>query len=159
MEGFREVTLFWSMNFLMRAAPVPMNQFWYEARALASEIYPGDFYRESDLSTVYRKALEYRSGLRVIYKGKLYPPLYTPRNETLAEVFRITADEEMALKTIISGREKVRRRREKRWADGTKPREESWERTRPWETFGISRATWFRRGCPLPGGLQPPSPL
>ena len=150
VEGFRELTLFWSMNFLMMASPVPLNQFWYEAQALASEIYPGDFYRESDLSTVYRKAFEYRSGARVIYNGRQYPPLYTPRNETLAEAFGITSDEEPYLKTIISDGEKVRRRREKRWAEGVRPWSESAERTRPWEAFGISRRTWYRRGCPLP---------
>ena len=149
-EGFRELTLFWSMNFMMRASPVPLNQFWYEARALAAEIYPGDFYRESDLSTVYRKALEYRSGARVIYNGRQYPPLYTPRNDTLADVVGITSDEEPYLRTIISEGEKVRRRREKRWAEGTTPRAKMPKNTRPWEAFGISRRTWYRRGCPTP---------
>lgn len=149
-EGFREVTLFWSLNFLVRACPVPMSQFWYEARALASEIYPGSWYKESDLSTVYTKALAYRSGERVIYNGKAYPPLYTPHNETLAEVFRITPDEERSLKTIISQDEKVRRRREKRWAEGTTPRASMPKNTRPWEALGMSRATWYRKGCPKP---------
>lgn len=34
------------------------------------------------------------------------------------------------------------------------PREEyernSYARTQPWEHFGISRATWYRRGKPMP---------
>lgn len=148
VEGYRETTLFWSMNFLVMAAPVPDAQFWYESRALASEIYPGDFWRESDLSTVYRKAQEYRAGSRVIYQGRMYPPLYTPKNETLAEAFRIEPEEEQHLQTIISQTEKVRRRREKRWADGARPHAESAERTRPWEALGMSRATWYRKGCP-----------
>lgn len=151
-EGFREVTLFWSMNFLVRACPVPMSQFWYEAQALASEIYPGSWYKESDLSTVYTKALSYRSGERVIFNGKAYPPLYTPRNDTLAEVFQITSDEERSLKTIISQREKDRRRAEKRWAEGSKPHTLSAERTRPWEALGMSRRTWYRKGCPQTPG-------
>lgn len=147
VEGYRETTLFWCMNFLVMAAPVPDNQFWYEARALASEIYPGEFYRESDLSTVYRKAQEYRAGSRVIYQGRMYPPLYTPKNETLAEAFSITPDEEKSLQTIISQAEKVRRRREKRWSDGVQPRN-LLHGERPWEALGISRATWYRKGCP-----------
>jgi hypothetical protein len=145
-EGYRELTLFWSMNFLVMAAPVPPQQFWYEARALASEIYPGE-YRESDLSTVFRKAQEYRAGARVIYGGKMYPPLYTPKNATLAEVFRITSDEERHLQTIVSQAEKNRRLREKRWAEGIKPRN-FLNGERPWEALGMSRATWYRRGQP-----------
>lgn len=152
VEGYRETTLFWCMNFLVMAAPVPDNQFWYEARALASEIYPGDFWRESDLSTVYRKAQEYRAGSRVIYQGRMYPPLYTPKNETLAEAFRIEPEEEQHLQTIISQAEKDRRRALKRWAEGVQPRAEyeanSLERTRPWEALGMSRRTWYRKGCP-----------
>lgn len=153
-EGFREVTLFWLTNFLFLARPVPPSQFWNESQALAAETYPGPWYKKSDLSSVFRKASEYAAGRRVIFNGRAYPPLYTPRNETLAEAFEITADEERKLSTIISSTEKVRRRREQRWAEGTKPWSESWERTRPWEAFGISRATWFRRGCPLPGGFD-----
>jgi hypothetical protein len=29
---------------------------------------------------------------------------------------------------------------------------ESLMRTRPWEKLGISRATWYRRGKPMPNG-------
>lgn len=148
-EGYRETTLFWMVNFLFRASPVPMSQFWNEAQALASEIYPGSWYKESNLTTVYTKALQYRAGDRVIYQGRSYPPLYTPRNDTLAEVFRITAEEERSLKTIISQVEKDRRRAEKRRAEGI-PERNRWVDTRPWEAFGISRATWYRKGCPKP---------
>jgi len=148
VEGYRETTLFWCMNFLVMAAPVPDNQFWYEARALASEIYPGDYWRESDLSTVYRKAQEYRAGSRIIYQGRMYPPLYTPKNETLAEAFRIEPDEERHLQTIISQTEKNRRLRKKRWAEGVQPRSTMPKHTRPWEALGMSRRTWYRKGCP-----------
>lgn len=145
VEGYRETTLFWSVNFLMLATPVPVSQFWYEAQSLAAEYYPGDWYKESSLTTVYTKAKEFREGARVIYGGRSYPPLYTPKNETLAEVFQITPDEEHHLTTIISQGEKVRRRREQRWAEGTRPLSESVSRTRPWEAEGISRRTWYRR--------------
>lgn len=38
------------------------------------------------------------------------------------------------------------------------PREEyeanSYSRTKPWEHFGISRTTWYRRGKPMPSETQ-----
>jgi len=149
-EGYRETTLFWLTNFLFLAAPLPVSEFWREAQALAAEVYPGEFYRDSDLSTVYRKAQEYRAGSRIIFRGRMYPPLYTPKNETLAEVFEITGDEERHLATIISKPEKLRRLREKRWSEGVVPQSQRPGATRPWEAFGISRRTWYRRGSPSP---------
>lgn len=149
-EGFRELTLFWLTNFLFLARPVPASQFWYESQTLAAETYPGPWYKQSDLATVYEKARQYAEGRRVIFNRRAYPPLYTPRNETLAEQFQITAEEERQLSTIISQTEKNRRLREKRWAEGVRPRSSMPKNTRPWEAFGISRATWFRQGCPLP---------
>lgn len=148
-EGYRETTLFWCLNFLFQATPVPMSQFWYEAQALASEISPKEFYKPTDLTTLYNKALAYRAGERVSFNGKTYSPLYTPTNTTLAEIFGITPEEEKYMTTIISKIEKRRRLMETRWESGVKPRSESYARTKPWEAQGISRRTWFRRGCPL----------
>lgn len=148
-EGFREETLFWMVNWLVRASPVSVSEFYREAAALAAEIYPGTWYKESDLTTIYRKAQEYRAGKDVEYNGKQYPALYTPRNDTLINIFEISGEEQKHLLTIIDTDEKVRRRREKRWAAGTK-QQPGWARTKPWEAFGISRATWFRRGKPTP---------
>jgi hypothetical protein len=79
----------------------------------------------------------------VEYQGRTYPPLYTPRNQTLIELFRITPEEERRMKTIISSAEKVRRRREKRREEGTKPQEQSLTRQKPWEIEGVSRRTWY----------------
>ena len=154
--GHRETTLFWELTFLLHAEPGKVSDLWKEAEVLAAEIDPGgSFYRRSDLSTLYRKAKEARAGQVVEFGGRTYPPLYTPRNTTLMEVFRITPDEERELRTIISQVEKVRRRREKRRAEGVRPRSEYEElalsSTRPWEALEISRATWYRiRGRDLP---------
>ena len=147
--GFRETTLFWELNFLLRAEPVRSNEIWKEAETLAANIdtAPG-WYHNSDLSTVYRKAKELMNGAGIEYNGRKYPPLYTPRNQTLINIFQITADEEQKLRTIISSDERVRRQRERRRAAGVKPRAEyesrSNEQLRPWERLNISRAWWYK---------------
>lgn len=55
-------------------------------------------------------------------------------------------------------REKEKLRKEKiRRAAGAKPQAESERRTKPWEEYGLSRATWYRRkkdGQPLPQKLS-----
>ncbi len=144
-EGLRETSLFWQLNFLMLADPV--RDLWQEAQHLASQIgsawFTGEVER-STFSTLYRKAQEARSGVRFEYQGRNYPPGYTPRSQTLIDIFRITSDEERQLKTIISSGEKVRRRREKRWSEGVQAQAESLSQVRPWEALGISRAWWYR---------------
>jgi len=146
IEGCRELMLFYQLNFLILADPG--TQLWHEAGALASEIdHNRTFHADSDLSTVYRKATELQSGARVEYRGRDYPPLYTPRNETLINLFKITPDEETHLRTIISQSEKYRRLTAKRREKGVKPREQyltEVKSAKPWEAQGISRATYFR---------------
>lgn len=148
--GYREITLFWELNFMMRAEPGRVQDFWNEAQALAREIDPArGFYRRSDLGTVYRKAKDLREGRTVTYNGREYPALYGPRNRTLIDVFAITADEERHLRTIISKAERERRRRERRRKAGVRPREEyeanSLSRIKPWEELGISRRWWYAK--------------
>jgi hypothetical protein len=141
-EGYRELTLFWELNFLMRAEPG--NQLWQEAESLAAQIdHRSQWYARSDLSTLYRKAKEARAGKIVTFKGREYSPLYTPRNTTLIDLFNITPDEERHMRTIISATEKYRRRVAKRRADGIKPRVDRSDK--PWEQEGMSQRTWYRR--------------
>lgn len=147
-EGYRELTLFWELCFLLRAEPGKVRDLWYEAATLAAEIDPGrPFYRKSDLSTLYRKAQEARRGQVVEWGGRTYPPLYTPRNTTLLELFRITPEEERSLRTVISRAERYRRAAEKRRVAGARPREEwlrdSLERRKPWGQEGIGRSWWY----------------
>jgi Spy/CpxP family protein refolding chaperone len=52
--------------------------------------------------TLYRKAKEFEAGQQIEFQGKLYPALYTPRNDTLINTFKITDDEQRQLQTIIS---------------------------------------------------------
>lgn len=150
-EHYRELTLFWELNFLLRAEPGKASDLWKEAEALGAQIDPGWFSQEihrNTLSTLYRKAQEAHAGQAVEWAGRSYPPLYTPRNQTLLELFRITPEEERSLKTIISEAEKYRRLVAKRRAAGVIPRAEyetsALASLRPWEALGVSRAWWYR---------------
>ena len=148
-QGYREITLFWEMNFLALSRGVSESQFWHEARALAHEIAPGDdFYRETDLTTIYRKAKETREGQTVAYRGREYPALYTPRNSYLIDLFKITGDEERQLSTIISKGEKQRRNTAKHAEDRRAAGSREYTgitKAAPWEAEGVSRRTWYRR--------------
>lgn len=144
-EGFRELTLFHEICFLLHAEPGRVDDLWREAETLAAQIAPGtSFYRRSDLGTVYRRAMASRAGEVVEYGGRTYPPLYTPKNETLLEVFRITPEEERNMRTVISETERQRRQTERRRAAGVKVRV-LYGPEKPWDAEGISRRTWFRR--------------
>lgn len=144
-EGYRETTLFWELNFLLRAQPGKVSDIWREAQALASQIdiSPG-WYQNSDLGTVYQKAKDNRDGKTIQYDGREYPPLYTPRNQTLIEIFRITPQEERRLRTIISQAEKYRRKVAKRREQGVKERTR-FGNVKPWEAEGISRRWWYKK--------------
>lgn len=148
--GYREKTLFWELNFLLRAEPVRYRDIWKEAQSLAGEIdtsaeiaETGSFYRNSELSTLYAKAKATANGESIEYRGRKYPALYTPRNSTLATIFEITPEEERNLRTIISYSEKQRRRKEKRRAEGM--REQPYRYEKPWEALGISRRAYYKR--------------
>ena len=152
-EGFREVTLFWQLNFLLLSEPVNPDRLWYEAAELAKQISYREFYKSSDLSTLYQKAKDMRDGAKTVFHGREYPPLYTPRNDTLLNVFEITPDEEREMRTLISRQEHNRRNNERREQirreAGAKTRAEyeaeSLSRLKPWEAEGISRRWWYKK--------------
>lgn len=144
-EHYREVTLFYLLNYMLLAEPGRSCDYWNEAQHIAGELHiPGTEYSQAGLGVLYRKAQAMMRGEVVEFQGRKFSPLYTPRNQTLIERFCITPDEERKMRTIISRTEKERRRTEKRRSEGVK------ERTRfgdikPWEVEGISRRTWYRR--------------
>jgi ElaB/YqjD/DUF883 family membrane-anchored ribosome-binding protein len=117
--------------------------------------------------TLYAKAKQYEAGETVDFGGRQYPPLYTPRNDTLIDLFQITDDEQRSLRTIISKSMATERRRERdrqrhearRRAAGAVDREtyeaQSASRNKPWEAVGMSRASWYRAGKPTPKTDQP----
>jgi hypothetical protein len=116
-EGQRMLHLFWRLNFLLLSGVTHSSQMYHEAVALAREIDPRWTYRSAELMTLYAKAKAFEAGEVVEFNGKKYPPLYTPKNDTLINLFCITDDEQRHLKTIISAdiaRERDRERDERR---------------------------------------------
>ena len=119
-EGERMQHLFWQMNFLLLSGATHSSQMWYESAELARQIDPAWNCRTPELSTLYHKAKAFNAGEKVTFKGIEYPPLYTPWNSRLIELFRITGGEQKQLKTIISKdekavREKARDAKRKGW--------------------------------------------
>ncbi|KAA3532581.1 replication protein, partial [Pseudomonas savastanoi] len=126
-EGSRMKHLFWRLNFLLLSGATNSKQMYHEASALARELDPQWNSRSKELMTLFSKAKAYESGERVNFGGRDYPSLYTPKNDTLINLFGITTDEQRQLKTIISSemaRERDRKRHEiRRRAAGVRDRE------------------------------------
>jgi hypothetical protein len=125
-EGWRMLWMFWSLNFLLLSGATHSGQMFHEARALAREIRFLEGWNEGDLSTLFQKARAFERGDRIEHDGREYPPLYTPKNDTLIDVFKVTRDEERQLRTIISestARERhAERQNARRRAAGAKAR-------------------------------------
>jgi len=157
-EGERMHHLFWRLNFLLLSGATNSGLMYHEAAALAGELDPRWNYRSKELMTLYSKAKANEAGETVEFNGRKVPPLYTPRNDTLINLFQITDDEQRQLKTIISkdmAKERHRKREtERRRKAGAVDREtyesQSLSRQKPWEALGMSRAKWYRMGKPMP---------
>ncbi|KMY85733.1 Replication protein [Candidatus Paraburkholderia calva] len=159
-EGERMQHLFWRLNFLLLSGATHSGAMYHEAAALASELDPSWSYRSKELMTLYGKAKAYEAGEKVTFGDKAFAPLYTPKNDTLINLFQITADEQRQLRTLISPDLATERRRERdrkrdtarRRAAGAVDREayesRSAARTRPWEVLRMSRRSWYRAGKP-----------
>ncbi|MBD4289475.1 replication protein, partial [Xanthomonas citri pv. citri] len=66
-----------------------------------------------ELMTLYGKAKAFESGEKVTFGGRQFPPLYTPKNDSLISLFKITDDEQRQLRTLISRDMAAERRRER----------------------------------------------
>jgi hypothetical protein len=157
-EGERMKHLFWRLNFLLLSGATNSGQMYHEAAALARELDPQWSYRSAELMTLYSKAKAHEAGEKVEFAGKQLSPLYTPKNDTLINLFRITDDEQRKLKTLISRDMAKERDRERHTArrraagavDRVAYEANSASRQKPWEALGMSRASWYRAGCPKP---------
>lgn len=157
-EGERMLHLFWRLNFLLLSGATNSFEMYREAGALATELDPSWNTRSKELMTLYRKAKAYEAGETVELGGKKYPPLYTPKNDTLINLFRISDEEQRRLKTLVSkdiAKERDRERHTaRRRAAGAIDRAiyeaNSLSRQKPWEAVGMSRASWYRAGKPTP---------
>lgn len=112
-EGERMQHLFWRLNFLLLSGATHSSQMYYEAQALAGELAPAWAYRDKELMTLYSKAKAYEKGEKISFGGREFAPLYTPKNDTLINLFQITDDEQAQLRTIISKDMALERRRER----------------------------------------------
>ena len=101
-EGMRMMMLAYQMNFLALSRQVEPSTFFLEAKQVANAIDPTWGFHNSDLSAIIGKFKEALAGKTVFFAGREYSPLYTPKNETLIDLFQITDDEQRQLKTIIS---------------------------------------------------------
>ena len=101
-EGERMLHLFWRLNFLLLSGATHSGQMYHEAKALAREIAPEWAHNSKELMTLYSKAKAYEAGEKVKFGGKEFAPLYTPKNDTLINLFGITDQEQRELRTIIS---------------------------------------------------------
>lgn len=117
--SMKTTTLFWQLNFLLLSGATNSQFMYHEAAALAKHINPAWSYRTPELSTLYSKAKAHEAGNLVEHGSHKLSPLYTPKNDTLINIFQITDEEQAQLKTIISPamaaarhrvRETVRRR-------------------------------------------------
>lgn len=116
-EGERMQHLFWRLNFLLLSGATHSKQMYHEAAALARELDPAWSYRSRELMTLYAKARAHEAGEKVEFGGRQLSPLYTPRNDTLINLFQITAEEQRKLRTLISSdiaRERDRERHKAR---------------------------------------------
>jgi hypothetical protein len=120
-EGQRMMQLHWQLNFLALAGAVTPANLWHEAVELARQLDARWHWHKAELGTLYRKAQAYAAGEPVVFNGREYPALYTPRNDTLIRIFGITDAEQKHLKTIIDddearGRDAARKQQQRRAA-------------------------------------------
>lgn len=101
-EGERMRFLHWQLNFLLLSGATNSRQMYYEATTLAKNIDDNWSHNSKELMTLYSKAKIYEAGEKISFEGREYPALYTPRNDTLIDLFEITDEEQAKLRTIIS---------------------------------------------------------
>ena len=112
-EGDRMRHLHWQLNFLLLSGATNRRLMYQEAATLARKIDAGWGHNCKELMTLYSKAKQFEAGEKVSFGGKEYPALYTPRNDTLINLFEITDSEQAELRTIISKGMALNRRRDR----------------------------------------------
>jgi len=125
-ESSRTLALHWQLNFLALSGAINGSTFHLEARELAKQIDPDWSFADDELTTLRAKAIQYGQGQKIEFNGRSWPALYTPKNQTLIDLFSISDSEQRQLKTIISKEEATRRNtqreRAKRRAAGVQER-------------------------------------
>lgn len=126
--SMRTTSLHWQLNFLCLSGAVNPSTFHFEAKELAKQLDPTWSFSINEMGTLRKKAEAYASGQKIEFGGREWPALYTPKNQTLIDIFGITDAEQRQLRTIITPalateRDTIRQR-EKRRAAGVQERSE-----------------------------------
>lgn len=126
--SMRTAALHWQLNFLCLSGAVNPATFPHEAKELAKQLDPAWQFSIDELGTLRKKAQAYAAGQKIEFGGRQWPALYTPKNQTLIDIFGITDAEQRQLRTIITPRlateRDTARQREKRRAAGVIERAE-----------------------------------
>lgn len=116
-DGLREALAMYLCNFYalrQAASGIPEMDVWLEFIQLCKQAAPHWDYNKIRAKTnnIFQLFKRARAGETVTFNGREYPVLYTPKNQTLIDLFEITPEEEKQLSTIISSTEyKARHRR------------------------------------------------
>lgn len=117
-EGCRDLTLMWMVNFLAQAGVVNSRNVHQEIdsllRAFDGVGYPGPHgfehpMKSGALNTLLHRIKASEAGQRYRFGGGLWDPKYTPSNDYLINLFRITNEEMRGLRTLIDQDEKLAR--------------------------------------------------
>lgn len=151
--GERMSFVFWVCNFMSITGRMNYAEFESQAKKVGDRIFKDSTWSLGDLSTLENRLKEYNFKTVIKSGEQSYIPLYTPKNETLINIFNITDEEQLHMKTIISADEKRRRDREAKRImrrDIGMKEQEGDSQLQPWISLGISRRTYYTRkkkGC------------
>jgi hypothetical protein len=159
-DGLREPMAFYQANFyaLTHQKQHKDHNQYHELLRLVKNTHPNIAHSKAvEKAGRFHKLMgKAATGETIVYNGVKHSPLYTPRNDTLINLFNITSEEQTHLSTIIDSSEKQKRntqaKRAERQNKGSLTRAEfltnSLTKTKPWEKLGMSRAAWYRKGKP-----------
>ncbi len=149
IENSRMSFLFWLLNFKALCGSTNFVDFESDAYEIAEKLnFKKNEWSFDELSTLEKKVKKHNDGYKKVVKQNdeyfKLSNLYTPKNQTLIDIFQITDEEQKKLKTIISTSEKNSRRAKKRLDSGMKPQTGE-AKSEPWLALGISRRTYYSR--------------
>ncbi|HFT7948441.1 TPA: hypothetical protein ACGR77_005955 [Pseudomonas aeruginosa] len=148
VENSRMTFLFWLLNFKSLCGATNFVDFESDAYEIAEKLnFKKHEWSLEELSTLEKKVKKHNDGYKKVVKQNdeyfKLSNLYTPKNQTLIDIFQITDEEQMKLKTIISTSEKNSRRAQKRIDAGMKPQSNSEAKNQPWKELGIGKTKYY----------------
>ncbi len=163
LEDFRDRMLFLMSNALSWF--VPADRVLDEIRRVAQTYMPTYTLAEAEKVTrpIVRRALGAENGQFMEFRGKKYDPRYHFKSETIRDWLGdlLTDELEPQLKVLCSPerlaeRDKIRRKAKDRARYQTHY-DKKISANKPWESEGVSRATWYRRQARIKSETKSPS--